>query len=121
LIDHTLIGTTGRRLGWLVVTLSSARSAAIEDAGPIGEARRVAADGDPVTIQLSRDEALALFERLHRSEGQDGVSPPEHHAEQVALWTLSALLERELVAPFQQHYRQLVEEARERLACDGQA
>jgi hypothetical protein len=81
----------------------------------------VAAEGDPVTVQLSRDEALALFEWLHRSEDQDGVSPPEHHAEQVALWTLSALLERELVATFQQHYRQLVEEARERLACDGQA
>jgi hypothetical protein len=49
----------------------------------------VAADGDPVTIQLSRDEALALLEWLHRFEDQDGVSPPEHHAEQVALWTLS--------------------------------
>jgi len=59
-----------------------------------------------VTLQLSRDEALVLFEWLNRSEDQDGVSPLEHCAEQVALWTLSALLERELVAPFQQHYHQ---------------
>jgi hypothetical protein len=64
-----------------------------------------------VTIQLSRDEALVLFDWLHRSEDEGRVSRPEHHAEQVALWNLSALLERELVEPFKQSYSQLVDEA----------
>jgi hypothetical protein len=80
----------------------------------------VAAGGDRVIIQLSRDEALVLFEWLHRSEDEDRASPPEHPAEQVALWNLSALLERELVEPFKQNYSQLVVEARERLASSGQ-
>ncbi|WP_238012131.1 hypothetical protein KZZ52_14215 [Dactylosporangium sp. AC04546] len=30
-----------------------------------------------VTIQLSRDEALVLFEWLHRCEDEDGVSPTD--------------------------------------------
>ena len=74
---------------------------------------------DLVTIQLSRDEALVLFEWLHRCEDVGAVSPPGHHAEQVALWNLSALLERQLVEPFKKDYAQLIEEARERLAGDG--
>jgi hypothetical protein len=72
-----------------------------------------------VAIQLSRDEALVLFEWLHRCEDEDRVSPPEHHAEQVALWNLSALLERALVEPLRQNYRQLVAQARDRLAGDS--
>ncbi|GEM_PF-1119802 len=99
--------------------IRAAPRAAVEDAGPIRDARPVAADGDRVTIQLSRDEAVVLFEWLHRCEDEDGFSLPEHHAEQVALWNLSALLERELVEPFKQNYRQLVEGATERLAGDG--
>jgi hypothetical protein len=78
-------------------------------------------DDDGVVIELSRDEALVLFEWLHRSEDQDRVSQPEHQAEQVALWNLSALLERALVEPFSQNYRQSVADARERLAGRGRA
>jgi hypothetical protein len=33
---------------------------------------------------LSRDEAFVLFEWLHRSEDQDRVRLPEHHAGEVA-------------------------------------
>jgi hypothetical protein len=43
--------------------------------------------GDGVIIQLSRDEALVLFEWPHRSEEEDGFVPPVNHAEQVALWS----------------------------------
>jgi hypothetical protein len=80
----------------------------------------VVVDGDGVIIELSRDEALVLFEWLHRSEREGRVSPPQHDGDQLALWNLSALLERELVEPFKQNYAQLVEEARERLAGNGQ-
>jgi hypothetical protein len=59
----------------------------------------MAAADDHVTIQLSRDEALVLFEWLHRCEDAGTVRPPSGHAEQVALWNLSALLERQLTEP----------------------
>ena len=75
--------------------------------------------GDGVVIELSRDEALVLFEWLHRSEDEGRVRRPEHRAEQVELWNLSALLERALVEPFKQNYRQSVAEARDRLAGNG--
>jgi hypothetical protein len=87
----------------------------------IGDARTVAADSDRVTIHLSRDEALVLFEWLHRSEDEDRLSPLAHHGEQVALWNLSALLERELVEPFMQEYTKLLKEARERLVGDEES
>jgi hypothetical protein len=56
--------------------------------------------GDDVVIRLSHDEALVLFELLHHRESQHRVTRPEHHADQVALWNLSCLLERELVELF---------------------
>jgi hypothetical protein len=61
-------------------------------------------------------EALVLFELLHHWEHQDRVTQPEHHADQVALWNLSCLLERELVEPFDPAYGRLISEARTRLA-----
>jgi hypothetical protein len=76
------------------------------------------ADEHEVTLRLTSDEALVLFDWLHRCEDVDRVVPPEHHGEQVALWNLSALLERELAEPFQGDYRDLVDRARVRLAGD---
>jgi len=73
------------------------------------------ADGH-VVIQLGRDEALVLFELLHRWEELGQVAEPEHRAEQVALWNLSAALERELAEPFDLAYPRLITEARMRLA-----
>lgn len=72
-----------------------------------------------VTITLTGDEALVLFELLHRWEDRDQVSPTEHAAEQVALWNLSALLERELREPLDARYSDLVVSARQRLNRDG--
>jgi hypothetical protein len=43
------------------------------------------------------------------------VSAPQHKSEQVASWNLSALLERELVEPFDAQYGDLVIGARYRL------
>lgn len=69
-----------------------------------------------VTITLTSDEALVLFELLHRWEDADQVSASHHQAKQVALWNLSALLERELGAPSDAEYGDLVAAARDRLA-----
>jgi hypothetical protein len=68
-----------------------------------------------VTITLTSDEALVLFDLLHHWEDADRVSVPRHKAEQVALWNLSALLERELIEPFDAKYRDLISAARDRL------
>jgi hypothetical protein len=77
-------------------------------------------DTEPVvTIRLTADEALVLFEWLHRCEDEDQISPPAHQGEQVALWNLSALLERELVEPFEDNYQELLDQARVRLAGQG--
>jgi hypothetical protein len=69
-----------------------------------------------ITIQLTSDEALVLFEWLHQFEVQGAFRRPDHHGEQVALWNLSAVLERTLVQTFHHEYIDLVREARSRLA-----
>ncbi len=72
-----------------------------------------------VTISLTDDEALVLFELLHRWEDTGQISPPQHQAELTALWNLSALLKRTLQQPFSPEYGQLVTHARERLTGQG--
>ena len=72
------------------------------------------AEADAVTISLTSDEALVLFDLLHRWEDEH-VTPPQNEAEQIALWNLSALLERVLDEPFSPDYTRLVSEARARL------
>jgi hypothetical protein len=69
-----------------------------------------------VVIRLTRDEALVLFGLLYHWEDQDRVTQPKHHADQVALWNLSCLLERELAGPFDPAYDRLISEPRTRLA-----
>ncbi len=70
---------------------------------------------DDVSISLTGDEALVLFDLLHRWEDDGQVSAPEHQAEEVALWNLSAVLERSLSEPFDSRYVDLVAAARGRL------
>ncbi|GAA2114876.1 hypothetical protein [Nocardioides bigeumensis] len=77
---------------------------------------RMPEPGD-VVISLSADEALILFDLLHRWEGEERISPPLHAGEQVALWNLSCLLERELLEPFDARYGELVAGARSRLTA----
>lgn len=73
------------------------------------------AAGDDVIIRLSHDEALIRFEVLHRWEDHGRVAEPEHHAEQVALWNLSAMLECELPELFDPAYGRFLADARTRL------
>lgn len=77
------------------------------------------ADRADVSISLTSDEALVLFDLLHRWEDDDRVSAPRHASEQVALWNLSALLERELPEPFDPRYADLLAQARSRLSASG--
>jgi hypothetical protein len=84
----------------------------------IGHDRCMDAAGDDVVIRLNHDEALVLYELLHRWEQRGQLTESEHHAEQLALWNLSALLERGLSEPFDPAYRRLISEARMRLAVN---
>ncbi len=71
-------------------------------------------DPDAATpIELTRAEALVLFEWLH--EHEDANTTPGDPAERTALWNLSALLERTLVEPFQSDYTDLVDRAKQHL------
>ncbi len=71
---------------------------------------------DPVHLQLSRDEALVLFEWIHRVEEAGRFRQVVHDsAEVVALWRLSGVLEKALPEPFDPNYRDLVRAASERL------
>ena len=70
---------------------------------------------DDVSVSLTADEALVLFELLHRWEDAGSIDPGLFDGEQTALWNLSASLERVLSEPFSAKYNDLVAQARGRL------
>jgi hypothetical protein len=65
-------------------------------------------------LDLSRDEALVFFEWLARLDEQDAF-PIEDSAERLVLWDLHGQLEKLLSEPFQENYRELLVQARERV------
>lgn len=70
---------------------------------------------DDISIDLSRDQALVLFEWLARTSAADQPVTYEDQAEQRALWDLEASLESVLTEPLREDYRQCVDAARARL------
>jgi hypothetical protein len=69
-----------------------------------------------VTISLTADQALVLFEWMMRDAGAERL-PTTHRAEEVVLWAIEAQLEKCLVEPFQPDYVAKVAAARERLVA----
>ncbi len=74
---------------------------------------------EKVTIELSKDEALVLFDFLGRFNQNSNESVFEHEAEQKALWNVEALLEKVLAEPFMPNYRDIIKQSRENIH-DGQ-
>lgn len=70
--------------------------------------------GDQISLELSKDEALVLFEFLSRFSEHDKLQI-EDQAEVRALWDVQAMLEKLLVEPFMPDYLELLSGARERL------
>jgi hypothetical protein len=71
-------------------------------------------------LGLSDDEAIVIFDILHRWEHEDAevqLLP----GEKTALWALSAALERLLTAPLDPRYAEIVQQARARLLARGGA
>jgi hypothetical protein len=73
-----------------------------------------------IKIELDADEGLVLFEYLSRFS-DTGKLEFKDKAEQIVLWNLTCLLEKALVEPFKLNYRQLLQEARDRLRGDDDA
>jgi hypothetical protein len=69
---------------------------------------------EKVRLELSRDEALVLFEWLARFNKADGRDF-EDQAEQRVLWDMEAKLESVLVEPFDPKYSELLAQARARV------
>ncbi len=69
---------------------------------------------DSVRLELTKDEALVLFEFLARFDDNETLML-EDQAEERVLWSLQGLLEKQLVEIFDPSYKSLVESARERL------
>jgi hypothetical protein len=74
-----------------------------------------------MTVDLSNDEALVLFELLYEYGSNDAARELKihHAAERNALWALSAQLEKRLVAPFQPNYSESLTKARARIEQQG--
>jgi len=73
-----------------------------------------------VTVTLTSDEAIVLFELLHRWEDSGQIGSVLMPGEQTALWALSCCLESSLVEPFEANYHELLDQARQRLAEHGE-
>lgn len=67
-----------------------------------------------VNIQLTKEESLVLFEFLSRFSESDELII-QHQAEARVLWNVTCLLDKSLVEPFQENYRELLDKAREKL------
>lgn len=67
-----------------------------------------------VRLELTRAEALVLFEWLARLNASESL-PFEDPAEQQVIWKPEGKLERTLVEPLAPNYRQLLAEARRKV------
>jgi hypothetical protein len=69
-----------------------------------------------MTIDLTNDEALVLFEFLARFEETDSLKI-NHKSEEIVLWNLTCQLEKELAEPFSSKYDKLLETAQSNVAA----
>jgi len=67
-----------------------------------------------ISIELSKKEALVLFEYLRRCDDQDKYSFVDQ-AEERVLWTVEGALEKQLVEIFSPDYGKLLKEARDQV------
>ena len=75
---------------------------------------------ETVSLDLTPDEALVLFELVSRYSDSDRLETVDQ-AEQRVLWNLCARLEKALVEPFDPDYAALLAAARHRLRDPGTA
>lgn len=69
---------------------------------------------EQVRLELTRAEALVLFEWLARLNASESL-PFDDPAEQQTVWKLEGRLERMLAEPLSANYRELLAEARRKV------
>ena len=69
---------------------------------------------EKITLELSKDEALVLFDWIKRFN-EKGNNKFEDQAEERVLWDIEAILEKNLVIPFEKNYSELLRTARKRI------
>jgi len=72
----------------------------------------------PVTIQLNQEEALVLFDFLSNFEASDKLKIRDK-SEELVLFNVLALLEKNLVEPFKEDYLMLLKEAQNKVKGDN--
>ena len=69
-----------------------------------------------VQLEISKEEAIVLFEYLARVHDNDSLSTTfESQAEQIVLWNLQAAFEKILTEPFEKDYKKIVRHSRNSL------
>lgn len=71
-------------------------------------------NGKKVSIELTKEEAIVLFEFLNRFNENDDLSRFEDQSEQRVLWDVECILEKELSETFRADYQEIVKKAREK-------
>ena len=64
-----------------------------------------------ISLNLTKDEALVLFDFLHRFSDTDKLTI-KHDSEKRVLWDINCLLESALLEPHDSKYDKLLEKAR---------
>lgn len=86
--------------------------------GTVGTMEASHGPDDAVYLRMSADEALVLFEWVHRHEALDIKLGhlTEDAAERITLWSVSGALESLLAEPFRADYGRILKEAKQRLS-----
>ena len=71
--------------------------------------------GQRVTLELSADQALVLFDWLARTSDAGQPVSFVDQSEQRVFWDMECMLERVMVEPFSADYASLLEAARSRV------
>ena len=66
-----------------------------------------------INIQLTKNEAIVLFEFLGRFNEIENNSHFMDQSEQRVLWDIECILEKRLSGPFRKDYTEIIKEARE--------
>ncbi len=74
---------------------------------------------EKVIIELSKEEAIVLFEYLARMNESDALdSTFEDKAEQRVIWNLEATFEEVLAEPFKSDYKKIVDDAKKTIMAN---
>jgi len=68
-----------------------------------------------VNIEITKDEALVLFEFLSRLNEKEQIDLFDDQAEQKVLWIIEGILQKELVEPLKPDYKEIIQQARDRI------